>query len=464
MLPEINVPKKRVLSVFSLVMINIIAVDSLRSLPINAELGLSIISYYVIFAIFFFIPTALVAAECATGWPATGGLYVWVREAFGRRWGFITLWLQWIYNIVWYPTILAFLANIMAFLINPAWANNKIYLFSSVLILFWGGTLLNCFGMRLSSWISTAGAILGTLVPMVIITLLGFRWLTGTEPQQIEFTWHNLLPNLSTWQQLALIPNVLFGLIGMEMSAVHAEEVKNPQRDYPKALLYSTIIIFVSLICASLAIALVIPLKTLSVLSGLMDAFILFFNEYHMSWMIPVIAIAIILGGFSGLAAWIIGPTKGLLIAAEDGELPAVFSKVNRYGAPVPMLLLQGGLVTLLATTYVILPQINSAYWLLTDLTSILALLVYVLMFLAGIVLRIKHPDVKRTFKIPGEMWGISVVCGAGILTCIVGIVLGFLLPDKDWFPSLLHFDLYLLGGIMALIVPAFFLHKPALT
>jgi len=84
------IPKKpkRVLSVFSLVMINVIAVDSLRSLPISAAYGFSIVFYYLLAAILFFVPVALIAAELATAWPETGGLYVWVREAFGRRWGF----------------------------------------------------------------------------------------------------------------------------------------------------------------------------------------------------------------------------------------------------------------------------------------------------------------------------------------------------------------------------------------
>ena len=110
---------KRVLSVFSLVMINVIAVDSLRTLPLTAKLGLSLVSYYVLAAFVFFIPVALVAAELATAYPSTGGIYIWVREAFGRRVAFITIWLQWIYNVVWYPTILAFIAATIAYLFAP---------------------------------------------------------------------------------------------------------------------------------------------------------------------------------------------------------------------------------------------------------------------------------------------------------------------------------------------------------
>ena len=141
---------KKTLGVFSLVMINVIAVDSLRSLPFSAEYGVSLIFYYILAAAAFFIPTALVSAELATGWPNKGGVYIWVREAFGDRWGFLVIWLQWIYNVVWYPTILSFVAGTLAYLINPHLADSKTYMLSVILITFWGATLLNMFGMKLS--------------------------------------------------------------------------------------------------------------------------------------------------------------------------------------------------------------------------------------------------------------------------------------------------------------------------
>ena len=331
---------KRVLSVFSLVMINIIAVDSLRTLPISAKLGLSLISYYVIAAFAFFIPVALVAAELATAYPNTGGVYVWVREAFGKRAGFITIWLQWIYNVVWYPTILAFIAATLSYLIAPELANNKFYLLGTTLGLFWVFTLLNCFGMKVSSIVSIIGASIGTVLPMLIIIVLGINWcLQGkTIAVDLSASW---LPDFSSFGNLSLFAAVLFGLIGMEMSAVHAEEVKNPQRDYPRALLYSTLVIISTLSLGSLAIVLVVPNESLSVVSGLIDAYSIFFKSYHLSWMTQVIAVLIILGGISGVSAWIIGPTKGLLVSARDGSLPSRFARVNKYGAPVTILVTQ---------------------------------------------------------------------------------------------------------------------------
>ncbi len=111
----LNNSKKRVLSVFSLVMINVIAIDSLRNLPTNADNGLTILLFYLIAAAIFLVPSVLVTAELATHRPKTGGVYVWVREAFGPQWGFFTIWLQWIYNVFWYPTILSFIAVNIAY-------------------------------------------------------------------------------------------------------------------------------------------------------------------------------------------------------------------------------------------------------------------------------------------------------------------------------------------------------------
>lgn len=445
-------PSKKVLSVFSLVMINVIAVDSLRTLPMSAKLGLPLVSYYLVAAIAFFIPVALVAAELATAYPNTGGLYVWVREAFGRRAGFITIWLQWIYNVVWYPTILAFIAATLSYLFAPELANNKFYLLGTAITLFWFFTVLNCFGMKISSIVSVIGASLGTIIPMLGIIGLGALWLFQGRPMTIELpsTW---LPDFSSIGNLSLFSAVLFGLIGIEMSAVHAEEVKNPQRDYPRAILYSTILIFATLVLGSLAIVIVVPNQELSVVSGLIDAYSVFFTTYNMPWMTKLIAILIILGGVSGVSAWIIGPTKGLLVSARDGSLPEVFSRVNKDGAPVAILMAQGLIFTLLSSVFILLDSINAAYWILSDLSAQMALLVYIFMFSAAIKLRYSQPDQPRSYKIPGGNWVMWLVSGSGIICCLAAMFIGFVPPTQIPIGNPVLFDGFLLGGLVLFVV-----------
>lgn len=452
--------RKRVLSVFSLVMINVIAVDSLRNLPISAEYGFSLVFFYLCAAILFFIPSALVAAELATAWPQTGGVYIWVCEAFGRRMGFVTIWMQWVYNVVWYPTIMAFISSSIAYAFDPSLATNPHFILAMTLILFWVATLANCFGMRISSLASTVGALAGTLLPMTLIIILGFFWLgSATHTSEIEFTVTSFFPESFDSSHLVFSLGILYGLMGMEMSAAHAEEVRNPQKDYPRALLYSTIIIFASLVLASLAIALVIPRESLQLVSGLNDAFSIFLKAYRLNWLMPIISLLIALGSMSCVSAWIIGPSKGLLIAAKEGCMPEWLCWVNKDGAPVRLLILQGVIASLLSTSFVLMPTINSSYWLLTALTTQLALFVYIMIFASALRLRRTHPFVIRPYRVPGNRFTMYLICGSGILTCLAAVILGFYPPGGIAYKSTLRYDTMLWLGILAFAMPPYIIY-----
>jgi len=455
-----HAPPKKVLGVFSIVMINVIAVDSLRSLPFSAEYGFSLVFFYCIALLTFFLPIALVSAELATGWPNKGGVYIWVREAFGDLWGFLIIWLQWVYNVVWYPTILSFIAGVIAYLINPHLAENKYYMLSLIVVIFWLSTLINLFGMRLSSWVSTVGALIGTLIPMIYIIILGIIWLAEGHPIQIHFTVAAFIPHIASVKNLAFLTAVLFGLVGMEMSAVHADEVKGPGRAYPRAIALSTIIIFLSLVFASLAIAIVVPQHKLNVVTGLVQAFQVFFDNYHLAWMSPVMTILIIIGGVSGVATWIIGPTKGLLVAVRDGSAPEIFSVTNKHDVPIFILLLQAIIFTILCSVFLLMPTVSSSYWVLTAMTAQLAMLVYVAMFVAAIYLRYKKPDVVRAYKIPVGNLGIWVIGLLGLLSSISVIVLGFFPPAQIQIGALARYETILIVGILTLSMPPLLIYR----
>ena len=448
--------QKKTLSVFSLVMINVIAIDSVRTLPMGAEYGFALVFYYLLAALVFFLPVALVSAELATGWPENGGLYIWVREAFGKKLGFITIWLQWFYNVCWYPTIMATVAATLAYCIDPNLVNNKFYMLMVIIPFFWGCTLVNFFGMGASSWVSSICAIIGTLVPMGFIIMLGIIWLVMGNPVHVQFSWHSLMPDLSHITNLVMLTGLMYGLVGMEMSAVHASEVKNPQHDYPRATLWSALIILGSLIFASLAIALVIPQDQLNIVSGLLQAFDVFFKAFNIGWVTPVLAVLIIVGALGGVNAWILGPSKGLLVASRDGSLPLQLSKTNKQGVPVLVLLIQGLVFTVLCTVFLFMPSVSSSFWVLTDVTSLLSLLVYMAMFLAALRLRYKYPDVPRAFVVPGGKFGIWLVCLTGLASCIFTFVIGFFPPSQIPVGSLFTYELIIVAGvILGCLVPA---------
>src|SRR3989344_2861028 len=137
----------RKLSLLALTLLIISAVDSNRNLPAAAIFGSPLIFFFLFSAVFFLFPASLVSAELSAAFPEKGGIYHWVRAAFGEKTGMCAIWMQWINTMAWYPTILSFLAGTGAYLFNPALMENKGYMMISIATIFWGITLINLFGI-----------------------------------------------------------------------------------------------------------------------------------------------------------------------------------------------------------------------------------------------------------------------------------------------------------------------------
>lgn len=448
--------KKHSLTIFSLTMITVGSVDSIRNLPATALFGSQLIFYFILGALFFLIPTALVSAELASGWAKQGGIYVWVKQAFGKRAGFLAIWLQWIENVIWYPTILSFVAGTIGYLINPALTSNPYFLWLVIVTCFWGATFLNLRGMSSSAAFSTLCSLAGLLLPMSLIIGLGGVWIMQGNPLQVRFDIPSIVPHLADKSMWVSLTAIMMSFCGIEIATVHANNVHNPQYAFPKALIYSVVIILSTLILGSLAIAIVLPGKDINLVSGIMQAFEAFFLSYKMHWMMPIVAVMLVLGGLGGVSNWIIAPTTGLLVAAKEGNLPAVFQRTNSNGAPVVMLYTQAAIVTVLSALFLFMPSVNGSYWLLTALAAQLYMLMYFIMFIAAIKLRYSEPDHPRAFKIPGGLLGIFCVAGIGILGVVTTFMVSFMPPVDINVGSLFRYEFTLIAGLIVMCAPPF--------
>ncbi|MBI3237062.1 MAG: amino acid permease [Chlamydiales bacterium] len=453
------------MTVFTLAMINVAAVSSVRNWPTIAEYGFSSLFFFGLAALLFFIPVSMISAELATGWPKAGGVFAWVKEAFGHRTGFLAVWLLWAENVIYYPTLLSFIAGMIAYLFNPDLAQHTGYMFGLIVSIFWLTTLANLLGMRASGWISTVGVILGTLIPGAIIIGLGAFWFFSGNPIQISMSWGSLVPDMSSPTQLVLFSGVLVALGGLEMSGVHARDVQNPQKNYPRAILLSAILVLGLYILGVLAIALVVPQEKISLVTGALQAFSVFVNAYGLGWLTPLIAIFLAFGAFGTLSTWIAGPSKGLLAAAQSGDLPPVFCKLNRHEMPVALLIAQAVIVTCFSLIFLVMPTVSSAYWILNAMVAELYLAMYVLMFAAAIKLRYKRPDTPRAYRVPGGKFGMWLVAGIGLIGSFFTLVIGLFPPAQIPTGNTLFYVLFLLFGILlACLAPTLILafRKPS--
>lgn len=445
------------ISVFSLVLLITGAIDSIRNLPTTALFGSSLIFFFVLSALMFLIPIALVAAELASTWSEEeGGIYNWVHHAFGPSIAFFTIWLQWVNTVVWYPTMLLFIASTFAYLINPELVQSKIYLASVILSVYWGLTFLGLSGLRASARFAGWSAVIGLLIPMTLIIFLAGLWVISGHPIAISFNWSNMIPHWDGNHSWVSLTAIMTSFLGMELAAVHVRNIDNPQRNFPLAMLYSVILILVTIISGSLAIAFVLPTEKISLVSGVMQAFYNFFQVYHLSALMPVIVIMILIGSVGSMVNWIISPAKGLTLAADHGFLPKQLYKLNKQGIPSRVLLLQATLVTLFCGCFLFFPSINAIYWLFTDLSTEIYILMYVMMFLAAIRLKGKCTSQAKSFSIPGGRVGYYATCLIGLMGCIITLIVGFFPPEQSInIGGATQFRIFFTIGIVCGILPA---------
>lgn len=431
------------------------SIDSIRNLPATALFGTTLIFFFIFAALFFLIPTALISAELTANF-GEGGIYQWTRRAFGEKFAFLAIWLQWINVVVWLPTMLSFIAGTAAYLINPALAQNKFYLIAMILAIFWGITFINLRSIQISSRFASICTFTGLIIPMTfIIALLGI-WVAHGNPVQIHFTTSNMLPDIRQMDNWIALTAIMLGFAGMELATVHINEVDNPTRSFPRALAYSSIIILITMILGSLAIALVLPADKINLLNGTVQTFSYFLSAYHMAWLLPVLTTLLLMGSLGGIINWVSSPVKGLAQAAKNGYLPPFFANVNKYGIPQNLLIAQAILVSIASCLFLCFPSVNGSYWLLTALSTQVYMVMYVFIFLAALKLCSQINYAGNVFTIPGKKAGTIIACMMGLLGCLVTIFVGFIPPGNINIGSKLYYEFVFCGGMVAMILPVF--------
>jgi len=452
--------KAKSLGIFSLALITALSVDSIRNLPATALFGSSLIFFFILGALLFLLPGALVSAELASTSDKHGGVYVWVSNAFGPRAGLVAVWFQWIENVIWYPTILSFVAGSIGYLIAPSLAANKYFLISVILSAFWGATFINLLGIKSSALFSNLCALFGLVIPMLLIIGLGASWLLSGNSLQISLNAHAMLPSFANNGMWVALTGIMLSFCGIEIAAVHMQDVRNPQRDFPRAMLLATVFIVLTLIGGSLAIAMVLPVEQISLVAGIMQAFQAFFAAYHMTWILPLIALMLVIGGIGGVSNWIIAPTRGLQIAFKDQQLLPHLQNNNVQGAPQNLLLYQALIVSVVSMIFLLMPSVNGSYWYLTALAAQLYMIMYLQMFAAAIKLRYCQHNNARGFRIPGGNLGMWLVAGTGLIGSALTFSIGFIPPANIVVGGTWHYEILLILGLVVMSAPPFILSR----
>jgi amino acid transporter len=453
---SVSSSNKKILGPFALAMIAVVAIIDLRGLPMMASYGLSAIFVYGVAMALFLIPSGLVCAELSTHKQESGGMYAWIRDSFGEKVGFVAIWLEWLNNVIGFPASLSFISVTLMYLFDPGLAEHKGMILASTLIILWLTTFFILLGMKASSRLNMLGALLGTIFPAIVITVLGFSWIILGKPTQIDLSLSHLIPTAST-SNPGVFAAIILGFGGMQIIAFHTANAKNPARDYPRAIFAAVGIIFAITLFSSVAVALVVPHSELNIISGLIDGFKRIFTAFNMPWATPVVVLLIVFSLLATLNAWFLGPARGLVVAAENGLFPRIFAYNNKRDMPVNILLLQAVICTLLSAVFLYMPDVSSGFWILLNLSSQSALMVYILIFAAGIRQRYlrRSMDVSEGYVIPGGMWGMVLVASSGIVTCVIALICSLIPPMNINTGNIWHYEAILIGSnLVFLAIP----------
>ncbi|MFC5724059.1 APC family permease [Streptomyces gamaensis] len=431
----------------TLAMMTTASVANLRPAPSMALYGLAAVFLYLLPALVFLLPTALVSAELASGW--TGGVYRWVSEGLSSKpLGFLAVWCQFAMTIAYYPSLLAYVASTFAYVVDPRLADNGVYVAIVIVVVYWAGVLISSRGTKAVAGLSSLGLVIGTLVPGVVLVVLGLVFLgQGNAPAAPMDSGH-LLPPWTGLGSLVLIVGNFLSYSGMEMNGVHVSSLREPGRQFPRSVFAATGLVLLIFILPALAISWVMPGEDLTLTGGVMQAFQGFFDHFGVGWLTKVVAVMLVAAALGGMLAWLAGPSKGLLmVARQEGYLPPALQRLNKHGVQRNIMVAQGGLTTLIALLYAFVPNVSSVYWIFSVITAQIYLVVYLLMFAAVVRLRKTQPERPRGFRVPA----LPLVAGVGLLSSLAAMCIGFLPPEQFGDQPVWSYLLTVGGGLLVI-------------
>ena len=402
------------------------SVASLRPSPTMAMYGLACIFLYLVPGIVFLLPTALVSAELASGWQ--GGVYNWVSQGISKPMGFLAVWCQFAMTIFYYPSLLGFVASTLAYVFNPELASNGLWTALIIMVCYWTGVWVSSRGTKGVAGLASSGLIIGTLIPGVLLVTLGVVFLGQGNPSAAPMDAGHILPAWAGLASLVLIVNNFLSYSGMEMNAVHVSSLRNPAKEFPKSMFLAMALVLLIFIPPALAISWIVPAEELSLTAGIMQAFDAIFAHFGSQWLTPIIGIMLVTASLGGMLTWLAGPSKGLLlISRQEGYLPPYLQRLNKNGVQQNILVVQGLVTTVIALAYALIPDVSSAYWIFSVITTQVYLIMYLLMFVAAVRLRRKQPDHPRGYRAPM----LVSLCGIGFAASLAALLIGFVPPSQ---------------------------------
>ena len=397
----------------------------------TAAIGNTQYFWWIFLLIAFCLPYGMITAELGTTYPSEGGMYDWVKRAFGPKWAGRVAWNYWINFPLWIASLAVAVTDIIAGMFNIELSVLSLLVIQLVYV--WIVTLLGTKRVGESKYVVN----LGTAFKIILLLGIGALGLyavskTGQSANPITGI-GDLFPSfdLESWSFISII---LFNFMGFEVVGTWAEDMDDPKKDIPKALIFGGLLmaIFYVLPATGFNIALspevvanMDPENVVEVLTALFTTVGLSTSAINV--IVIIAGLMFIYTFIANIASWSFGVNEVAKYAAEDGSMPKIFTPTNEEGVPYKASIINGIVASIIVVGGILANLINedfgAGFSLFFCLSWITLLISYAPMFLAFLKLRKKEPNTKRPYKVPGGNTIVTLATWIPFVILILGII-----------------------------------------
>jgi amino acid transporter len=449
----VNDPKsqlRKTMGFWDVLLFNIATVLGPRWIAAAGHNGTSSISLWILAAVLFFVPGAMVINELSSRFPEEGGLYVWAKEAFGDFHGFIAGWTYWVYTIFYFPGLLLASASMSAYVIGEkgaALSEDTTFLLTVSIALLLVAVVLNIIGLNIGKWLQNAGGV-GTYLPLLM--LVGVALLVYFKRGSVtHFTWANMMPTWN-WDTVNFWSQIAFAFTGLELVSAMSEEVRDPRRTLPRAVFGAGAMIAFMYIAGTFAILSLVPAADLDPKSGVFHAITLGSVALKLGFLGILAAVLVTVGNAGGVGSTVAGISRVPFVVGIDRYLPQAFGRIHpKWKTPYISILVQAVISGAVLIVSQISQSTRDSYQQLIDAAIILYFIPFLYMFAAAIFLaaRKDRETNEHAVLIPGGIVGVWIASGAAFLITLLSIILSLFPPGES--SSRMVFLLRTLGWVI---------------
>lgn len=416
--------KKKTFRLYEVVLSVITIVFVVEAASPAAAIGNSQYFWWAFLILTFLLPYGLIAAELGSTYQDEGGLYDWIRRAYGPRWGARAAWFYWINFPLWmaslaiiFPEVLSSISGIE---ISTFWAT------VIQLVFIWIVVFISLFRVSDSKWVLNLSAVIKVFLALVVGSI--GVYVACTRGMATEFTWGSMLPSLEL-SSLAYVSVILFNFMGFEVLSSFTSDMENPRKQVPQAIAAGGIAIAALYIFSSFGIGVAVPAEEINTANGLIESLQLLTGTAT-GIFITIMGTLFLVSLFGNMVSWSYGVNYVASYAARNNSMPRIFNRVNKEtGMPTGAPLINGLVASTLVIIAPFLPS-QDLFWNFFALNIVCLLLAYIPIFPAFLQLRRIDPDRERPFKVAGSEFRLKLISYFPMCVLIIAILVSVIPLD----------------------------------